>query len=134
MGRNQPLKIDTYEISNLPFSMRVSLTANQFHPIKKETKEMSVNSYKECKVDPNEIREIRKDKNCTDDCIPTIFSSLFNMSTFKECPDYESHFCALEDLFLYNFVQVNLFQKHFFFHQLTHSLTKDCSLNYEFST
>ena len=105
MGRNQPLKIDTYGISNLPFAMRVSLTANQFHPIKKETKEMSVNSYNGCKVNPNKILEIRKDKNCTDDCIPTIFNSLFNMSTFKECPDYESHFCALEDLFLYNFLQ-----------------------------
>ena len=31
-------------------------------------------------------------------------------------------------------LQVNLFQKHLFFHQLTHNLTKDCSLNYEFST
>ena len=31
-------------------------------------------------------------------------------------------------------LQVNIFQKHLFFHQLTHSLTKDCSLNYEFST
>jgi hypothetical protein len=31
-------------------------------------------------------------------------------------------------------VQVNLFQKHLFFHQLTHNMTKDCSLIYEFST
>ena len=23
------------------------------------------------------------------------------MSTFKECPDYDSHFCALENIFLY---------------------------------
>ena len=26
-------------------------------------------------------------------------------------------------------VQVNLFQKHLFLHQLTHNITKDCSLN-----
>ena len=32
-----------------------------------------------------------------------------------------------------NFVQVNLFQKHLFLYQLTHNMTKDCSLNYEFS-
>ena len=31
-------------------------------------------------------------------------------------------------------VQVNLFQKHLFLHQLTLNLTTDCSLNYEFST
>ena len=31
-------------------------------------------------------------------------------------------------------VQVNLFQKHLFFHQLTHNMTKDCLLNYKFST
>ena len=28
----------------------------------------------------------------------------------------------------------NLFQKHLFLEQLTHNMTKDCSLNYEFST
>ena len=31
-------------------------------------------------------------------------------------------------------IQVNLFQKHLFLHQLSHSMTKDCSLNYEFSS
>ena len=31
-------------------------------------------------------------------------------------------------------VQVNLFQKHLFLHYLTHNMTKDCSLNYKFST
>ena len=31
-------------------------------------------------------------------------------------------------------VQVNLFQKRSFLHQLTHNMTTDCSLNYEFST
>ena len=30
-------------------------------------------------------------------------------------------------------LQVNLFQKHLFLHQLTHNMTKDCSLNYQFS-
>ena len=31
-------------------------------------------------------------------------------------------------------VQVNLFQKHLFLHYLTHNMSKDYSLNYEFST
>ena len=31
-------------------------------------------------------------------------------------------------------LQVNLFQNNLFLHQLTHNMTKDCSLNYEFST
>ena len=29
-------------------------------------------------------------------------------------------------------LQVNLFQKHLFLHQLTHNMTKDCSLIYQF--
>jgi hypothetical protein len=31
-------------------------------------------------------------------------------------------------------MQVNLCQKRLFLHQLTHDMTKDCSLNYQFST
>ena len=31
-------------------------------------------------------------------------------------------------------IQVNLCQKLLFLHQVTHNMTKDCSLNYEFST
>ena len=31
-------------------------------------------------------------------------------------------------------VQVNLCQKHLFLYQLTHNMTKGCTLNYEFST
>ena len=31
-------------------------------------------------------------------------------------------------------VQVNLFQKYLLLHQLTHNMTKDCPLNYQFST
>ena len=31
-------------------------------------------------------------------------------------------------------LQVNLFQKHSFLNQLTHNMSTDCSLNYQFST
>ena len=34
--------------------------------------------------------------------------------------------------FITDILQVNLFQKHLFLHQVTHNMTKDCSLNYEF--
>ena len=33
-----------------------------------------------------------------------------------------------------NHVQVNLFQKYLFLYQLTHNMTKYCSLNYKFNT
>ena len=66
---------------------------------------VSGNSKIKC-VDPGKILKIRKDKNCTDNCIPTIFSSLFDASIFKECPDFDSHFCALEDLFSYVYERV----------------------------
>ena len=36
--------------------------------------------------------------------------------------------------FQVNKLLLNLFQKHLFLHQLTHNTTKDCSLNYKFST
>ena len=81
--------------------MEVRLKANYFHPLKEKTKEMSADSIGGCKIDPSKILKIRKDENCTDNCMPTIFSSLFDKSNFKECQDYESHFCALEDLFDY---------------------------------
>ena len=81
--------------------MEVRLKANYFHPLKEETKEISADSIGGCKIDPNKILKKREEENCTDNCIPMIFSSLFDMSKFKECSDYDSHFCALEDLFLY---------------------------------
>ena len=31
-------------------------------------------------------------------------------------------------------LQINLFQRNLFLHQLNHNMTKDCSLNYKFST
>ena len=31
-------------------------------------------------------------------------------------------------------IQVNIFQKHLFLHQLTHNMTTDCLMNYKFST
>ena len=37
----------------------------------------------------------------------------------------------LVDIFM---IQVNLFQEHLFLYQLTHNMTTDFSLNYEFST
>ena len=36
--------------------------------------------------------------------------------------------------FMLSLVQVNLCQKHLFYDELTHSMTKDCSLIYQFST
>ena len=41
-------------------------------------------------------------------------------------------FCEIFTLLL-STVQVDLCQKHLFWHQLTHNMTQDCSLNYEFS-
>ena len=52
------------------------------------------------------------------------------------------HFVGLDYIFLcmektfsiWKQIQVNLFQKHLFLYQLTHNMTKDCSLIYQFST
>ena len=101
-GRHQPLKIDTSS-QNFPLSVNLKLKAKHFYPLKSESKRTSEIPNEGC-IDPKRIIEIRKDFNCTDSCIPIMFSSLLNMSMFKECPDFDSHFCAIEKLFdyLYN--------------------------------
>ena len=71
-----------------------------FIPLKKNAEGTSEKHYGGC-IDPNIIIEGRNYFNCSDSCIPTIFSSLFDMSTFKECANYDSHFCALDRLYDY---------------------------------
>ena len=46
----------------------------------------------------------------------------------------EYHFRIYKSKQMSHVVQVNLCQKLLFLHQLTHNMTTDCSLNYEFST
>ena len=45
---------------------------------------------------------------------------------------YESRIFTM--IFLFIYLQVNLCQKLFFLHQLTHNTRTDCSLNYKFNT
>ena len=56
----------------------------------------------------------------------------------KQIPQYSTYFkCLCWKLLLkkyYYYLQVNLCQKLLFLHQLTHNITKDCSLNYKKST
>jgi hypothetical protein len=57
--------------------MAVRLSANHFYPLKKEPEGTSEKVNGGC-FDPEKVFEIRKENNCTDQCIPTIFSSLFD--------------------------------------------------------
>ncbi len=50
--------------------------------------------------------------------------------TLKKLCEFSTLWAGHSDLA----VQVNLCQKHLFSHQLTHNMTKDCSLIYQFST
>ena len=102
-GRNQPLKIDTSS-QNLPLTVNLKLTAKHFHPLKRESKETSGNANEGC-IDPNTIIDQRNDFNCSTSCIPIMFSSLINMSMFKECPDYDNHVCDIDNLFGYLYDQ-----------------------------
>ena len=44
------------------------------------------------------------------------------------------HYLYFHEIFLqFSNVQVKLCQKHLFWHQLTHNMTQNCSLNYKFS-
>ena len=52
-------------------------------------------------------------------------------SSIEPEPDTVSIFFSF---YLLKTVQVNLFQKHSFLHQLTHNMTTDCSLNYQKNT
>ena len=78
--------------------MNVKLSMKLFIPLKKNAEGTSEKKYGGC-IDPNIIIGYWNYFNCSDSCIPTIFSSLFDMSTFKECANYDSHFCALDRFF-----------------------------------
>ena len=68
--------------------------------------------------------------------------SLLVCNLIVQCTFHLQVICDVQYLFFYLGkvclfacdVQVNLFQTHLFLHQLTHNMTKDCSVNYEFST
>jgi hypothetical protein len=47
---------------------------------------------------------------------------------------HDTIFDKSKNFILCTAIQVNLFQKHLFLHQLIHNMRTDCSLNYEFST
>ena len=40
------------------------------------------------------IKKIRKAANCTEFCIPVLFSAFVNASEIKICTSFESHFCG----------------------------------------
>ena len=71
--------------------------------------------------------------------LPMLLRPLWSQSdNYRLSKEKNSSVCLLMSPFLpFQFtyvVQVNIFQKHLFLYQLTHNMTKDCSLNYEFST
>ena len=53
---------------------------------------------------------------------------------WHSCSYLVSHLSSYLVVHSLSSVQVNFYQKHLFFHQLTHNMTKDCSLSYKFST
>ena len=67
-------------------------------------------------------------------------TSLSSLAIFFSNPvnDRLNHFTGLirevKTFLRIPLLQVNFFQKHLFLHQLIHNMTKDCSLNYKFST
>ena len=74
--------------------------------------------------------------SCFHQCMGMAFICIHHYFFLKFLTDLGSIWYFSEPLFYFKrtFVQVNLFQKHLFLHQLTHNMTKDCSLNYKFRT
>ena len=65
--------------------------------------------------------------------LPKVFPKLYIRTPKYLCSiNTQMNFVLL--LFLARAVQVNLFQKYIFLHQLTHNMTKDCLVNYQFGT
>ena len=63
------------------------------------------------------------------------FSSFHITNGSIKVPNSVKHLLLTKLMWIaHNFVQVNLCQKLLFLHQLTHNITTDCSLNYQFST
>ena len=71
--------------------------------------------------------------------LPMLLRPLWSQSdNYRLSKEKNSSVCLLmSPFFPFQFtyvVQVNIFQKHLFLYQLTHKMTKDCLLNYKFST
>ena len=65
-------------------------------------------------------------------CSQVFFSRQFNFKVETRLKWFQSEISISSNMCLQ--VQVNIFQKDLFLHQLTHNMTKDCSLNCKFST
>ena len=83
------------------------------------------------------IGEVKKEKT---DYIPTLrlnFKLKVHMDLNVDCFWFSVKIASIFSWFcfdLYSIVQINLFQKHLFLHQLTHNMSNDCPLIYKFST
>ena len=66
----------------------------------------------------------------------SVFFSKWGQSLYdiKFLPIWRHLIVSISTLFWWSLIQVNLFLKCSFLHQLTHNMTTDCSLIYDFST
>ena len=84
----------------------------------------------QCKMSVSEKSEIANFTEGDNESLSVQAWRLQLMGQFQQLQD------QIKSLSLYDSrkIQVNLCQKHLFLHQLTHNMTTECSLNYEFST
>ena len=67
-------------------------------------------------------------------CLSDILLKVLNGSFKKLKPVHYVAVAPITLCFMIDDVQVNLYQNHLFSHQVTHNMTKYCSLIYQFST
>ena len=65
---------------------------------KTEVPNQNMNLSLETCIKPIDVLEIRSKRNCTEKCIPFIYSSLFNTSEIRVCKSFVDHSCAFMEL------------------------------------
>lgn len=99
IGTYQPLKVDTSSYS-LPLEVEVNrLSQNQYRSLHhKSNDNLSKDLSSQICLNYQNVTNIYEANNCTDPCIPIVYSSLFDISNIKECLNYDSHFCAINEV------------------------------------
>ena len=110
-GHEQPL---TFEITTKNFptgAMIHPLYREYYYPLESKTGVPDQNMNLESCLKPNDILRVRDAQNCSNNCIPINYSSLFNTSEIKVCKSFVDHFCAFNEVGSHIFHQLSFCMK-----------------------
>ena len=127
-GHFRPLSLILFFIQSYKFNMSCVDDAGHFlHSDQLEFSTRHLSSLRSTKINENNNNQNRDSSSSHN-------QHSGHHSSFISKSDYLTEMNLKLLPAISNSIQVNLCQKHSFSHQLTHNMTKDCSLIYQFST